>query len=307
VSEYPYKANILGTDGEVRGWTKDRDLILTNGYEYTFERLSFNPPGQPLDEPNVDIFGWLLLEVAKLRCEDGDWFLNDERLPLKKWMQLELQKLYTKRGMPAQYRTGGAQITAYLRAEPGELPPQYMTREILDLKLRHLPSAIQEQINGVAWFKHDDGADGWNTPILLKSFREIVSGTRLQVQPAEPLQRPEINDTYLWHVQQRILDKLDIKLRSAPSASQVFVCFCRDRLTLAEMHRRNQKWSESTIKLRIKSLRAFLKKEFNGLTLEDFFVDRSIFNAAEKQLKDYRAKNISPLSVGELHNEDGAE
>lgn len=150
----------------------------------------------------------------------------------------------------------------------------------------------------VAWFA------GVEDPVLLRSFWEIVSGIQLQTQSAEPIQPLQINETFLWHIQQQIQDKLDIKLRSAPVASQVFICFCRDKHTLAEMHRRNKKWSESTIKLRIRSLRAFLKKEFNGLTLESFFVDRSIFSAAEKQLADYRAKNISPLSVGELHNKD---
>jgi len=34
---------------------------------------------------------------------------------------------------------------------------------------------VQVQVNGVAWFEHDDGAGGWNTPILLKSFRRIAN------------------------------------------------------------------------------------------------------------------------------------
>jgi hypothetical protein len=94
--------------------------------------LNFNQPGRPPDEPNGDIFGWPLLEVAKLRRENGDWLLNDERLVLKEWMRLELQKLYGKRGIPAQYRTPSAQFKAYWRAKQDELPSQYVTREILD-------------------------------------------------------------------------------------------------------------------------------------------------------------------------------
>jgi hypothetical protein len=170
----PYEATIEGQKCGVNGFSEQGNLVLADGQHYTFERLNFNPPGQTAGEPAGDIFGWPLLEVIKLRRESGDWFLNDEPLPLQKWMRLESQRLYTRRGIPAQYRTLQAQIKAsWHRAKPGELHPQYITREILDVELRHLPSAVQEQINGVAWFKHDDGADGWNTPILLKSFRPL--------------------------------------------------------------------------------------------------------------------------------------
>jgi hypothetical protein len=55
----------------------------------------------------------------------------------------------------------------------GELHPQYTQRVQLYSWLKKLPSAIQRQVNGVAWFEHDDDAGGWNTPILLKSFRKI--------------------------------------------------------------------------------------------------------------------------------------
>jgi hypothetical protein len=67
-----------------------------------------------------------------------------------------------------------------LRSKPGELPPDYVTRALLDTRVRRLPPDVRSQINGVAWFKHDDGAGGRNTPVFLQSFREIV-----QIVPAK--------------------------------------------------------------------------------------------------------------------------
>ena len=298
---------IEGQKRKVTGFDEQRNLVLADGKRYTFERLNYKPSGQPPDEPDGDIFGWPLLEAVRLQQWQGDWKWNDEPLTLTKWMESELQNLCDNRAIPRNQRTEIVKIRALLRVKQGELHLHYMTREIVYSRLKHLPDAIREQVNGVAWFEHDDGAGGWNTPILLKSFREIISGIQSPAKPAEQFNPPEITDTFLWHVQQRILDKLDDKLRSAPSASQVFVCFCRDKLTLAKMHRGNRNWSESTIKLRIKLLRAFLKKEFNGLKLESFFVDRSIFSAAERQFADYRAKKISPNSAGELHGGDNED
>lgn len=137
-----------------------------------------------------------------------------------------------------------------------------------------------------------------------KAKTDAQTVSEAAASPQKPPAERTIDETFLWIVQQRIQDKLDPQFRSTPTASQVFVAFCRERLNRAEMARKNVNWSESTIKLRIKDLREFLKREFNGLTLEAFFVDRSLFTAAEKQLKDYRAKNISPLSVGELHGDE---
>jgi hypothetical protein len=117
----------------------------------------------------------------------------------------------------------------------------------------------------------------------------------------EEVEQIEINQTLIFIVQQRIMEKLDIKVRKAPSAIQVFRSRCRDALTQAEMHRKNKHWARSTIKLRIKELKKFLKAEF-GLTLECFFVDRSVFSEAERQLSDSRAKSISGCSVGELYD-----
>ena len=85
-------------------------------------------------------------------------------------------------------------------------------------------------------------------------------------QPATPSR--EINDTILWHVQQKILDELDTKLKSAPSASLVFTFYCRDQLTLAKISRR-YKWPYRTLKLRKAALEVFLQEHFN-LTLAAF-------------------------------------
>lgn len=114
-------------------------------------------------------------------------------------------------------------------------------------------------------------------------------------RPATPLR--EINDTILWHFQQKIMDELDTQLKSAPSASLFFTLYCRDRMTLAEMSRRHR-WPYRTLKDRKATLEAFLKD--NGdLTLAAFFVDRSIFGAAKRQLQDHRARNISPRALGD--------
>ncbi|MGA2541264.1 MAG: helix-turn-helix domain-containing protein [Verrucomicrobiota bacterium] len=148
----PYEATIEGKKCQVNCFDAQGNLVLADGQRYTCERLKFNPPNQPPDEPEGDIFGWRLLEAAKLEQWHGDWNWNDEPLPLKEWIELELQKPYAKRG---------------------ERHPQYMTRAIVDSRFRQLPAALLEQVNGVAWFEHDDGAGGWNTPILLKSFRPL--------------------------------------------------------------------------------------------------------------------------------------
>jgi hypothetical protein len=107
-----------------------------------------------------------------------------------------------------------------------------------------------------------------------------------------PAPSPEINDTILWHVQQTIIDHLDVTLKAAPSASLVFTWYCRDRLTLAEISRRGH-WPYRTLKQRKAALERFLSERFNKLTLAGFFVDRSIFRAAERQLGDHRARDIS--------------
>jgi hypothetical protein len=123
-------------------------------------------------------------------------------------------------------------------------------------------------------------------------------------QPAtlnqEPVSTPEINETLLWHVQQKILDELDTKLKSAPSASVVFTLYCRDQSTLTEISKKH-KWPYRTLKLRKAKLETFLRERFN-LTLAAFFVDRSIFSAAERQLQEHRARHISPHALADENN-----
>lgn len=135
---------------------------------------------------------------------------------------------------------------------------------------------------------------------LIESNNAMAGGLgALSQKPAkpsqEPLSPPEVNETILWHVQQRILDELDTKLKSAPSAGLVFTLYCRDRMTLAAMSKRHG-WPYRTLKARKATLEAFLNDHFD-LTLAAFFIDRSIFGAAERQLQDRRAKHISPHAL----------
>ena len=129
-----------------------------------------------------------------------------------------------------------------------------------------------------------------------------LSTARPQPEKPEPtvLAPPELNDTLLWHVQQKIVDELDPKLKSAPSASLIFTRLCRDQLTLAELSRSHQ-WPLRTLKLRKAALEQFLQAHFH-LRLADFYVDRSIFRAAERQLSDHRARRISPHALADADN-----
>jgi hypothetical protein len=135
--------------------------------------------------------------------------------------------------------------------------------------------------------------------IALAASRKRRSSPRKT--PPQKLSPPEVNETMLWHVQMKILDELDLKLKTAPSASQVFIRYCRDHLTLMDMHRQNG-WPYRTLKLRKAALETFLRKKFN-LRLASFYLDRAIFNAAEKQLRDERAKHISPRALGDFSSD----
>ncbi len=121
-------------------------------------------------------------------------------------------------------------------------------------------------------------------------------------QAQEPLPPPEVNEAILWHVQQKIVDELDTQLKSAPSASLVFTLYCRDRMKLTTVSKRHG-WPYRTLKDRKATLEAFLKENFN-LTLDAFFVDRSIFGAAERQLHDHRARHISPRALADGGHEE---
>ena len=181
----PYAATIEGKPRKIIGIDDQQHLVLVDGERYTFERLNYNPSGQPPDERDGDIFGWPLLETVRLQSWQGDWKWNDEPLTLEKWMESELQNLCDKRGIPPKQRTEQIKISALLRTKPGKLHLHYMTRALCYSRLKHLPAAVWEQVNGVAWFEHDDGAGGWNTPILLKSFRPLPSSASPKVEASK--------------------------------------------------------------------------------------------------------------------------
>ena len=118
----------------------------------------------------------------------------------------------------------------------------------------------------------------------------VVSDTKasgIQPVPAPPV---EVDEAILWFFWQKIQDELDRHHKRTPSASQVFVCYCRDRMTLRKMEL-EFKWSYRTIKARKAELEALLSR--HGYNLDRFIVDRSMFRGAEKRLADYRAKRNS--------------
>lgn len=110
-----------------------------------------------------------------------------------------------------------------------------------------------------------------------------------------------VTDALIWKVFAEILEHLDSKCRKAPSPSMVFLRICRDKMTLAEMCRKHG-WPERTLKLRKATLIEFLARQYK-LTLEAFFVDRRMFNHAENQLRDFRAKKIRHRAAAEQEDD----
>lgn len=160
-----YEAMIDGQKRQVIGFGEQGYLVLADGQRYIFEKLNFNPPGQPPHEPAGDIFGFPLLEVVKLQpCGDG-WKWNDEEKLLSQWLEAEGQKIDTE----AQKSSNRLQRMNQLAFEN----TLFVTRSLVKSRLKELPTAIQETVRGVAWFKFDDGMDGIGTPIFLKSFRPL--------------------------------------------------------------------------------------------------------------------------------------
>lgn len=128
-------------------------------------------------------------------------------------------------------------------------------------------------------------------PVLLRRFHKVVA---TPTHPPAPL---DITNALVWNVSQEIGDKLDIKLKVRPTHAEVFLRYCRDKMTLADM-RKKYKWKERTLKKRKAALVDFLRLRYK-LTLESFFVDRSVFNSAEKMREEHRARSVRPRSLAE--------
>ena len=162
----PHQAIIEGNHCNISNFDGKGNLATAEGRRYTFALLN----------PGTGIPSTELLEIAKLKRVAGDWYLNGERLPLQKWLRLELQRFYAKRGIPASRLTDDAMKTAMLRAilngDPN-LPTEFLARRQLQSILQTLNAWHENQVVGVAWFKCDDGADGRASPILLREFQEL--------------------------------------------------------------------------------------------------------------------------------------
>ena len=154
-----YGAVIEGRKRQVTGFDEQRNLVLADGQRYVFELLNFNPPGQQREEPDGDVFGWPLLEAAKLQQWEGSWKWNDEAPLLSQWLEAARSKAKGVSGW-----------------EFSEL--ETFKRSLVKSRLNQLPDAIRTTVRGVAWFKHHDGAGGWYKPILLKSFRLLSSNAK---------------------------------------------------------------------------------------------------------------------------------
>jgi hypothetical protein len=202
-------------------------------------------------------------------------------------------------------------------------------------KLTQVATNRQKLIRAVMWLAGRDANGGWDSPIFLTGFHEI-DGARLRdreltdeiARSQQPVldalakleaaqsqmtttgparvKPPEINEALIWLVEQKIRDELDARLYSAPLASQVFIEYCRDRRQLRAMAKHHPHWNYRTLKKRKQTLEAFLQKNFS-LTLAAFFVDRRMFAGAEKMLRDYKAKRISPHNVAECSGEEPSD
>lgn len=189
-----YIATIEGTPRKVIGWKAHEVLILEGGTRCAFARLgakerdclcTLEGNGQTVNGPEGEVTRFRLLEVANLRLDSGDWFVNDESLSLQKWLRLESQRFYSKRGILAQHRDSTAIVKAVLRSKKGDFHPHYWTRVFLEKRLKLIANKPQAQlVQAVAWFDHDDGAGGWNTPVLLTEFCQQINPDGLAAKEA---------------------------------------------------------------------------------------------------------------------------
>jgi hypothetical protein len=305
-----YKAIIEGQGRYVSGWTPTGTLQLADGSEIAMT---------PLDKQQQ--LRGKIWRVARLKRGNTDWLIDGVNLSYA----LNRPGALPHRPKTQHYhalRMLSEMLNVRLVSGYPNLWSNIGTKELQSavekkaLRLEKLRSVVavaftdSHMTRGLApfyvpttnIFKRHEGrmsqAPPTYIPILLTRF-DFLAAPKLQ-----QIKSPEVNETILWHFQQQIQDKLDIRLKSAPSASQVFVLCCRDRMKLADIHRKHD-WPVRTLKLRKAMLRKFLGE--SGLTLEMFFVDRSIFAAAERQLRDYRGKRISPTAAGEMDDATESE
>lgn len=284
------------------------ELLLKDGTRYAFdviELFCYDPP-----DSNTN-----LVEIERLAYGNGKWMLGEQSLyeHLDKIQTDALNELNAERAKerlrPISLTDMGygfsesprfhfskrseREVAIAQRINSKFSTPAYVRRWGLGQLLEnhsHINSLIRE-VCAVAWFEDN------YTPVLLRNF-----GPQTGAVTAKSLPPPDINATLLWHVEQKIRDELDTGLKAAPSASQVFIRYCRDRMKLVDMHKQFG-WKLRTLKARKADLEDFLQNNYN-LTLAAFFVDRSIFGAAEKQAEEYRAKQISLRAVGECKTDE---
>lgn len=279
------------------------NIRLVNGEAYAFRELGC--PISDLQAGRLLEVATLGLEVARLGGNGQKWYLNAIPLDSPSWQ---------------------------VAADNEQKRPLRALRE----KLTQLAPHQQEHIRAVMWLAGRDANGGWDSPVFLTDFHAI-DGARLRDQELteniarlqQPLlnaiakfeaaqqsqttttgparvQPPEINEALIWQVEQMIRDELDAGIHSAPSASQVFIEYCRDRRQLVAMVKRHPHWKYRTLKKRKQMLEAFLYKKFR-LTLDSFFVDARMFAGAEKMVKEYKAKRISPHNIGECSAEEPSD
>lgn len=114
---------------------------------------------------------------------------------------------------------------------------------------------------------------------------------------------PSITEALVFCVQREIEDEIDSKLRSLPSAGRVFRLYAEKHMTLKKMERKF-KWSYKTLINRKSDIDCFLQRKYS-LTLDDFLqADRSVFRAADRQLKEHRARYLSSRALAEQDSEN---
>jgi hypothetical protein len=283
-------------------------LILNDGnncIRYSFDVIEF------VLDPFLEIIDLTrnLVEVEKLAYGKGKWMLGSDCLLT--WLEqkenaalAELNNIRSKNGLtafslkdfndeleksPQLHYSRQTSRERYIdrRINSEFFTPLYARRWGLSALLRShgSNSKLREDVCAAAWF------EGSKTPVLLRRFEKVEAASAL------PEKELTITDAFLWKVQNEIMEELDRNVRAIPLPSQVFIRYCRDRMKQADMSRKYG-WNARTVKNRKRSLISFLKRKYK-FTLETFFVDRSIFSAAERMKEEYKGKFFSMRGIGE--------